>query len=89
MNRPVAVSSLSARLLLSVSLLLLFFFGATIAVLDVAFRETGEQAQRHILDGHLMSLLAAAEPNGNGASLQLPPDLPEPRFGNPGSGLYG
>jgi two-component system sensor histidine kinase PhoQ len=82
------MSSLSARLLLSVSLLLLVFFGATIVVLDVAFRKTGEQAQRHILDGHLMSLLAAAEPNGESA-LQLPPDLPEPRFGNPGSGLYG
>jgi two-component system, OmpR family, sensor histidine kinase PhoQ len=88
-SSPAAVSSLSGRLLLSVSVLLLFFFGATIIVLDVAFRETGEQAQRHILDGHLMSLLAAAEPNGNGASLRLPPDLPEPRFGNPGSGLYG
>jgi two-component system sensor histidine kinase PhoQ len=82
------MSSLSARLLLSVSLLLLVFFGATIAVLDVAFRGAGEEAQRHILDGHLMSLLAAAEPNDEGA-LQLPPDLPEPRFGNPGSGLYG
>jgi two-component system sensor histidine kinase PhoQ len=86
---PAAGSSLSGRLLLSVSVLLLFFFGATIVVLDVAFRETGEQAQRHILDGHLMSLLAAAEPESNGASLRLPPDLPEPRFGNPGSGLYG
>ncbi|HEX6260267.1 MAG TPA: ATP-binding protein [Woeseiaceae bacterium] len=82
------MSSLSVRLLLSVSLLLLFFFGATIIVLDLAFRETGEQAQRHILDGHLMSLLAAAEPNAQGA-LKLPPDLPEPRFGNPRSGLYG
>jgi two-component system sensor histidine kinase PhoQ len=83
------VPSLSARLLLSVSLLLLVFFGATIAVLDVAFRETGEQAQRHILDGHLMSLLAAAEPNEAGTLLEMPSDLPEPRFGNPGSGLYG
>jgi two-component system sensor histidine kinase PhoQ len=82
------MSSLSVRLLLSVSLLLLVFFGATIVVLDIAFRETGEQAQRHILDGHLMSLLAAAEPNDEG-ELGLPPDLPEPRFGNPGSGLYG
>lgn len=70
------------------SLLLLIFFGATIVVLDIAFRETGEQAQRHILDGHLMSLLAAADPNEDNV-LQLPPDLPEPRFGNPRSGLYG
>lgn len=82
------MSSLSVRLLLSVSLLLLVFFGATIVVLDIAFREAGEQAQRHILDGHLMSLLAAAEPNEQG-QLELPRDLPEPRFGNPGSGLYG
>lgn len=82
------MSSLSARLLLSVSLLLLFFFGLTIVVLDIAFREAGEQAQEDILDGHLMSLLAAAEPNIYG-ELQLPPDLPEPRFGNLESGLYG
>ena len=80
--------SLSARLLISVSLLLLVFFGATIVVLDIAFREAGEEAQRTFLDGHLMSLLAAAEPNDRG-ELQLPPDLPEPRFANPGSGLYG
>ncbi len=82
------MSSLSARLLLSVGLLLLVFFGATIAVLDIAFRQAGEQAQRHILDGHLMSLLAAAEPDVDN-ELRLPSDLPEPRFGNPQSGLYG
>ena len=82
------MSSLSARLLISVSLLLLLFFGVTIAVLDIAFRDAGEQAQEDILDGHLMSLLAAAEPNIYG-ELQLPPDLPEPRFGNLESGLYG
>ncbi|GMR17396.1 MAG: ATP-binding protein [Gammaproteobacteria bacterium] len=82
------MSSLSARLLVSVSLLLLFFFGVTIVVLDSAFREAGEQAQEDILDGQLMSLLAAAEPNIYG-ELQLPPDLPEPRFSNLESGLYG
>ena len=82
------MSSLSARLLISVSVLLLLFFGATIVVLDIAFREAGEQAQEDILDGQLMSLLAAAEPNASG-ELQMPPDLPEPRFGNLESGLYG
>jgi two-component system sensor histidine kinase PhoQ len=81
------MSSLSARLLVSVSVLLLFFFGATIAVLDVAFRHAGEQARQDILDGHLMSLLAAAEPADEGV-LGMPPDMPEPRFGNIGSGLY-
>src|SRR5690606_26375646 len=80
--------SLSARLLISVSLLLLVFFGATILVLDSAFRQAGEQAQRDILDGHLMSLLAAAEPNEDRQQLEMPPDLPEERFAAPGSGLY-
>jgi len=82
------MSSLSARLLVSVSLLLLFFFGATIVVLDSAFRQAGEQAQEDILDTQLMALLAEAEPNANG-ELEMPHDLREPRFGNLGSGLYG
>jgi len=81
------MSSLSARLLLSVSLLLLVFFGTTIVVLDVAFREAGERAQEDILDGQLMALLAAAEPDDSG-ELVMPPDLPEPRLGTIGSGLY-
>ena len=82
------LSSLSARLLVSVSLLLLFFFGATIVVLDSAFREAGEQAQEDILDTQLMALIAEAEPNENG-ELVMSPDLREPRFSNLGSGLYG
>ncbi len=81
------MSSLSARLLISVSILLLFFFGATIAVLDIAFRDVGEKAREDILDGQLMTLLAAAEPNATG-ELEMPARLPEPRFGNVGSGLY-
>jgi len=82
------MSSLSARLLISVSLLLVFFFGVTIVVLDSAFREAGEQAQEDILDGMLMMLIAEAEPNSRG-ELEMPLDLREPRFGNLGSGLYG
>jgi len=82
------MSSLSARLLISVSVLLLLFFGATIVVLDTAFRTAGEQARRDILDGHLMQLLAAANPNAKGA-LSFPPDLHEERFNTIGSGLYG
>ncbi len=79
--------SLSSRLLVSVSVLLLVFFGATIAVLDSAFTEAGEQARRDILDGHLVALLAAAEPDDSG-QLMLPERLREPRFENIGSGLY-
>lgn len=84
----IPVSSLSARLLISVSLLLVFFFGVTIVVLDSAFREAGEQAQEDILDGQLMALIAAAEPNERG-ELEMPPNLSEARFSNLGSGLYG
>jgi two-component system sensor histidine kinase PhoQ len=82
------MSSLSARLLISVSVLLLLFFGATVVVLDTAFRTAGEQARRDILDGHLMQLLAAANPNEEG-ELSFPPDLHEERFNTIGSGLYG
>ena len=81
------MSSLSARLLVSVSVLLLFFFGATIVVLDTAFVSAGEQAREDILDGNLMQLLAAAEPNEEGV-LTLPLELPEAGFNNIGSGLY-
>ncbi len=82
------MSSLSTRLLISVSVLLLLFFGATVVVLDTAFRTAGEQARRDILDGHLMQLLAAANPNDEG-DLSFPPDLHEERFNTIGSGLYG
>ncbi len=79
--------SLNARLLISVSVLLLLFFGATIVVLDTAFRTAGEQAREDILDGHLMSMLAAAEVSEEG-ELALRRELPEPRFSTLGSGLY-
>ena len=65
------MSSLSARLLISVSVLLMFFFGVTIVVLDTAFRSAGEQAQADILDGHLMAILAAAEPTDQGVTLAI------------------
>jgi len=81
------VSSLSARLLVSVSVLLLVFFGATIVVLDTAFVSAGESAREEILDGYLMQLLAAAEPTAEN-SLTLPIDLVESRFNAIGSGLY-
>ncbi len=80
--------SLSSRLLISVSVLLLLFFGATVAVLNTAFTEAGEQARRDILGGQVMALLAAAEPDGS-AELVMPDKLREPRFGQIGSGLYG
>lgn len=81
------MASLSARLLVAVSVLLLVFFGATIVVLDSAFREAGEQSQEDILDGQLIALLAAADPNEAG-ELVMPPVMQEPRLDALGSGLY-
>jgi two-component system sensor histidine kinase PhoQ len=81
------MSSLNARLLISVSVLLLFFFGVTIVVLDTAFRSAGEQSREDVLDGHLMALLAAAEPTDQG-ELAMPADLHDPRLSSIGSGLY-
>ena len=82
------MSSLSARLLLWVSVLLIAFFGLTVFALDLAFQSVGERAMRDRLDIHLFALLAAAEPEEFG-QLYMPGDLPEARFANPGSGLYG
>ncbi len=81
------MGSLNARLLGSLSLLILLFFGLTIAALDSVFRNTGERAVRDVLDIHLIALLSVAEPDGRGG-LVMPDDLPEARFTNPGSGLY-
>jgi two-component system sensor histidine kinase PhoQ len=81
------MNSLSRRLLVSVSVLLLFFFGVTIGVLDRAFTKAGEQARRDILDGQLVALLAAAEPDDEG-QLAMPDRLREPRLERIGSGLY-
>jgi two-component system sensor histidine kinase PhoQ len=79
--------SLSARLLLAISLLLLVFFGLTIFLLNLSFRNAAERATRDRLEVQLIVLLAAAELDE--AGLAMPETLPEARFSNPGSGLYG
>ncbi len=81
--------SLSARLLLSVSALLLVFFGATIFLLDTVFRDTAEQAIEDRLYVQLIVLLAEAEAVGDERTLTIAQSLPEARFETPGSGLYG
>ena len=80
--------SLSARLLLAVSLLLLVFFGLTIFLLNLSFRNAAERATRDRLEVQLIVLLAAAEVEEAGR-LAMPEALPEARFSNPESGLYG
>ena len=80
--------SLSTRLLASVSILLIVFFGITIAALDFAFRRVTEQAMRDRLEAQLLALISASEEDSSGG-LQPAPEKTEERLKNPGSGLYG
>jgi two-component system, OmpR family, sensor histidine kinase PhoQ len=84
----VQTRSLSFRLLVSAGLVLAAFFALVAIVLEQSFRESAEQVLKERLQVQVYSLLSAADLKNSGA-LVMPPDLPEPRFTNPGSGLYG
>ncbi|MFK8015329.1 MAG: ATP-binding protein [Gammaproteobacteria bacterium] len=79
--------SLSARLLLVVSILLIVFFGLTIIVLEVAFERAAEKAVEDRLDARVIMLLSAAVTDND--KLKIPAILPEPLFSTPGSGVLG
>ncbi len=78
--------SLRARLLWVSAAVLAGFLGLTGVALDQAFRTSAESALRERLQGHLYALLAAADLNDR-QQLELPAELPEPRFNLIGSGL--
>jgi two-component system sensor histidine kinase PhoQ len=78
--------SLRARLLLVSAVVLAGFLGLTGIALDQAFRASAESALRERLQSHLYALLAAADLNASN-QLELPMELPEPRFNLVGSGL--
>src|SRR5678815_4066900 len=80
--------SLSTRLLASVSILLIVFFGITIAALDFAFRRVTEQAMHDRLEAQMLALISASEEDSSGG-LQPATEKTEERLKNPGSGLYG
>ena len=79
--------SLSRRLLVSISVPLVLFFGATIAVFDASFRDLSESSLHSMLDAQMVALIAAAEEQADGAVTAASPNL-ESRLDNPGSGLY-
>ncbi len=81
------MSSLSGRLLASVSLLLILFFGLTIAALDLVFRDLSERSIGELLDAQLVALLAASETDDH-RNMQPAGPLAEARLRQPGSGLY-
>jgi two-component system, OmpR family, sensor histidine kinase PhoQ len=81
-------NSLSTRLLATVSLLLVLFFGITIVVLDSVFRDSSEQAIHERLDIQVLVLMAATEEQ-RGNKLVPANQLLDARFLGPNSGLYG
>ncbi len=63
------------------------FFALVAFVLEQGFRESAEQALEEKLQVHVHSLLSVAELTEM-LELSIPNALREPRFSNPGSGLY-
>lgn len=78
--------SIRARLALAAALVLVAFLSTTGLVLDRAFRASIEDSAREQLRLRVLGLLGTAELVDG--VLSLPPALPEPRFNQPGSGLY-
>ncbi len=63
------------------------FFALVAVVLEQSFRESAEEALKERLQVQIYALLSTAELSNSG-DLTLPATLSEPRFINPGSGLY-
>jgi two-component system, OmpR family, sensor histidine kinase PhoQ len=82
LSRP----SLSRRLLLSVFVVLLVFFGLTVFLLDRVFQHAAERSLRELIDAQMVALIAAADPDG--PESVTPTAVLETRFDTPGSGLY-
>ncbi len=80
-------ASLSARLLVTTTILLCAAFALTTVLLDALFRQLSENAIRDILDVQVLALIGAAEPGDDGR-LTFPQPLPDPRLASLGSGLY-
>lgn len=80
--------SLSLRLLLAAGLVLAAFFGLTGAALERAFRDAAHKAMQDQLQVHIYALLSAIDLDRRGYP-RPPKRLPDARFSNPGSGLYG
>ena len=79
--------SVSQRLLISLTVLMLLFFGVMAAVLDARFRKVAEKSLRELLDAQMVALIASAEPDDAGHIVPALADR-EARLATPGSGLY-
>lgn len=72
--------------MLSVLGVLVVFFGLTVFLLDLLFRQAAEQSLRDVLDAQMVALVAAADPDG--PESVTPTAKLDTRFETPGSGLY-
>jgi two-component system sensor histidine kinase PhoQ len=79
--------SISRRLLVCLTLLLLLFFGVMVAVLDLRFRKLSERSLREMLDAQVMALIASADPDDSGRIMPRV-SAADTRLTTPGSGLY-
>ncbi len=77
--------SLRRRLIISVSVSLVLFFGVTLAALDTVFRSMTERSLDELLDTQIVALIAATETTPQGITVSR---LADPRLSTPGSGLY-
>lgn len=82
-----SVSSLTTRLFFASVVLLPVLLGFSATMLDYAFKLSLETAERDALRSQVYLLLGVAEPGDT--TLEMPPALTEPRFGELNSGLYG
>lgn len=80
-------NSLSFRLLVSAGIVLTAFFALFSFILEKGFEESAEQALKEKLQIHIYSLISVADLTET-LELSMPATLREPRFSNPGSGLY-
>jgi two-component system, OmpR family, sensor histidine kinase PhoQ len=87
----VKVRSLSTELLVSVSVLLVVFFGVTIVALDFVFRDVVETSMRDRLSIQVGALISASQEDENHTALAPEDEFQkaQTRFNSPGSGLYG
>ena len=80
--------SLSARLLIALSILLIIALTITAVILDGVFRRAAEDSTAQRLNTQLILLMSSAEIDAEG-QFSMPEVLPEAKFMTPGSGLLG
>ncbi len=73
--------------MISAAIVLTAFFALVSLILEQGFKESAEQALKEKLQIHIYSLISVAELTDM-LELSMPDALREPRFSNPGSGLY-